>query len=582
MSQDGNFPRHLLLSIALIFSLLAVPAAFAQSAASGSDNNKPEAANSQKKAQPEVDPLSRPLSEKQRRANEKALHRELQETYKKWLEQDVRYIIGDEERSAFMKLSNDEERDQFIEQFWLRRDPTPDTEENEYKEEHYRRIAYANEHFAAGIPGWRTDRGRMYVMYGPADEVESHPSGGFYQRPIEEGGGQTSTFPFEQWRYRHLEGVGDQVIIEFVDSCMCGDYHMTIDRSEKDALLYTPNAGLTFMEQMGLAGKADRFMQGGIEKLGTVGGFSKQNQTTEFDRISQFAALQRPPAVKFKDLEEVVSSHIRYNLMPFDVRADFVKVTADTVLVPITIQIKNRDITFEKQDDVQRGLVNMFGRVTTLTNRIAQTFEDTVQVDVPGELLPKTLENSSVYWKALPLRPGRYKMDLVIKDVKGDRVGTWTHPLSVPEFTDDKLASSTLILADQMEKVPAKSVGAGNFVIGTTKVRPRVAPSDGKPASFKRDQKMNFWMQVYNLGIDDKSKKPSATIEYNVVNAATNKQVAHIEESTEKMGNVGEQLTLEKSMPLTALPAGIYRLTIKVNDNISKQVISPSADFAVE
>src|SRR5437588_807692 len=144
-----------------------------------------QAGKSQKKAQPAVDPLNQPLSEKQRRANEKSLHRELQETYKKWLEQDVRYIITDEERSAFMKLSNDEERDQFIEQFWLRRDPTPDTEENEYKEEHYRRIAYANEHFAAGIPGWKTDRGRIYITFGPADTTDSHPSGGAYSRPQE-------------------------------------------------------------------------------------------------------------------------------------------------------------------------------------------------------------------------------------------------------------------------------------------------------------------------------------------------------------------------------------------------------------
>ena len=464
----------------------------------------------------------------------------------------------------------------------MRRDPTPDTEENEFKEEHYRRIAYANEHFAAGIPGWRTDRGRIYVVFGPADEIESHPSGGNYQRPTEEGGGETSTYPFEDWRYRYIDGIGQEVIIEFVDTCMCGDYHMTIDRSEKDALLNTPNGGLTQSEQMGLTSKTDRFTHGGLERLGLNGSQGAMNNSKQFDRLEQFAKLQRAPAIKFKDLEEVVNHKISYNLMPFDVRADFVKITDDTVLVPVTIQIKNKDITFEKQDEVQRGLVNIFGRVTTLTNRIAQTFEDTVQVDVPSELLPKTLENSSVYWKAMPLRPGRYRMDLVVKDVKGDRVGTWSKGIMVPEFSDDKLASSTLIVADQMEKVPAKNVGSGNFVIGATKVRPRVAGSDGKPISFKRDQKVNFWMQVYNLGIDQASKKPSATIEYDVVNSATNKPVVHAVESTEKMGNVGEQITLEKSMPLNALPPGSYRLTIKVSDNISKQSIAPTADFAVE
>src|SRR5277367_6370065 len=240
------------------------------------------------------DPLKRPPSDKQKKENSKALKQELGKSYKKWLDEDVRWIITDEERAAFKQLSNDEERDQFIEAFWQRRDPTPDTEENEYKEEHYRRIAYANEHFAAGIPGWKSDRGRIYIMYGPADEIDSHPSGGTYERPIDEGGGETSTFPFEDWRYRYIEGIGQEIIIEFVDPCMCNEYHMTLDRSEKDALLYTPNAGLTMWEQMGMANKASRFNQSGLEKLG-LGPDSSQLQTKEFDRLEQYSKLNAAP-----------------------------------------------------------------------------------------------------------------------------------------------------------------------------------------------------------------------------------------------------------------------------------------------
>jgi GWxTD domain-containing protein len=530
----------------------------------------------------QVDPLKRQIPEKQRKANAKALRQELSKTYRKWLDEDVRWIITDEEKSAFMQLSNDEERDQFIEAFWQRRDPTPDTEENEFKEEHYRRIAYANEHYAAGIPGWKTDRGRTYIVFGPADEVESHPSGGSYERPMEEGGGETSTFPFEQWRYRYLEGIGQEVIIEFVDSCMCGDYHMTIDRSEKDALKYTPNAGLTLYEQMGMSSKASRFTNGGIEQLG-ASPFNNDLQTKQFDRLEQFAKLQAAPAVKFKDLEEVVRHKITVNLMPFDVRADFVKVTSDTVLVPVTIQIKNRDVTFQNKDGVERGTVNIFGRVTTLTGKIVQTFEDTVQVDVPVELLPKTAENASVYWKALPLRisQNRYRLDIVVKDVNGDRTGSWSHAIQIPDFSEDKLSSSTLIIADQMEPVATKNVGTGNFVIGTTKVRPRVAPSDGKPILFKRNQKLNFWMQVYNLSVDEKTHKPSATIEYNVTDA-NNKAVIHTVESTDTMGNVGDQVTLQKTLSAANLPAGLYKIEIKVNDNLSKQTVDPTATFAVE
>jgi len=272
------------------------------------------------------------------------------------------------------------------------------------------------------------------------------------------------------------------------------------------------------------------------------------------------------------------------NPMPFDVRTDFVKVTGDTVLVPITIQMKNRDITFVNKDGIQRGTVNIFGRVSTLTSRIVQTFEDTVQVDVPAELLPRTAENASVYWKSLPLRPGRYKVDIAVKDVNGDRKGLWSRGVMVPEFSDDKLATSTLIVADQMEQVPTKSIGTGSFVIGAMKIRPRVAPANGQPAVFKKDkdQKLNFWMQVYNLGVDEKTHKPSATFEYDIINVATNKPIVQKIESTDTMGNVGEQVTLQKSISAANLQPGTYKIEIKVNDNISKQTVDPSAMFAVE
>jgi GWxTD domain-containing protein len=569
--------------VAVVFALAFV----AVSSAQNQDQVKKDDQDS-KSVQPvsapagQADPLKRPIPEKQKKANAKALKIELSKTYKKWLAEDVAWIITDEERKAFMQLSNDEERDQFIEAFWLRRDPTPDTEENEFKEEHYRRIAYANEHYAAGIPGWKTDRGRMYIVFGPADEIESHPSGGSYERPIEEGGGETSTFPFETWRYRYLEGIGQEVIIEFVDSCMCGDYHMTNDRSEKDALKYTPNAGLTMYEQMGMASKASRFTNGGIEQLGS-GPFNKDLQAKEFDRLDQFAKLQAAPAVKFKDLEEIVTHKISVNLMPFDVRLDFVKVTSDTVLVPVTIQIRNRDITFQNKDGIERGTVNIFGRVSTLTGKIVQTFEEPVQVDVPIELLPKTAENSSIYWKAMPLRisQNRYRLDLVVKDVNGDRAGSWSRAIVIPDFSEDHLSNSSLIIADQMEPVAAKNVGTGSFVIGTMKVRPRVGPSNGKPVSFKRNQKMNFWMQVYNLTVDEKTHKPSATVEYNVTDA-NNKAVIHTVESTDTMGNVGDQVTLQKTLAAANLQPGVYKIEIKVNDKLSKQTVDPTAMFTVE
>ena len=536
-------------------------------------------------AQDTEDPLKRQLPDKERFKQQKELKQELKGPYKKWVEQDVHWIITDQELKAFKSLSNDEERDAFIEAFWQRRNPNPESPENEFREEHYRRIEYANEHFAAGKPGWKTDRGHMYIAYGKPDSIDSHPSGGTYDRPMDEGGGTTSTFPFEVWHYRYIEGIGENIDIEFVDTCMCGDYHMTIDRSEKDALLHVPGAGQTLYEQMGMAKQADRF-RGGLESLGN-GPMAAMQQSKQFDRLEQYAKLQAPPVIKFKDLqlESFMSNHklMTGPYFPFDVRTDYVKVTDDTVLVPITIQIKNRDITFNNKDGVDVGEVHIIGRVSTITGKIVQSFEDTVEVEVPAELLTKTLDNKRLYWKSLPLRPGRYRVDIGIKDVNNpDHLGVWAQAVNVPKYDDDKLSASSLILANRMELVPSKEIGAGNFVIGNTKLLPAVTSNPTIPASFQRSQKLNFWMQVYNLGIDEKSKQNSATIQYQIIDLASNKAVLDMQEDSKKLSASSDQVTLERSVPLANLQPGKYQIRIKVNDSVSNQEIAESAPFTVE
>jgi GWxTD domain-containing protein len=557
--------------------------------------------NPQAQAQPangqnqEVDPLKRERSDKEKFAAQKAVRQELKGAYKTWLDQDVSYIISDEERKAFKTLSNDEERDAFIENFWLRRNPNPDSPENEFREEHYRRIAYANEHYAAGKPGWKTDRGHIYISFGAADSIDSHPSGGSYQRPMEEGGGSTSTFPFEVWHYRYLEGIGENVDLEFVDSCQCGDYHFTIDRSEKDALLHVPGAGATQYEEMGQAKKADRF-KGGLESLGT-GPMSQGQESKQFDRIELAAKIFAPPPIKFKDLDAFMTEHklLTGPVFPFDVRTDFMKVTESTDLVPITLQMKNRDITFVTKDGVATGVVNILGKVTTITGKTVQTFEDTVEVEQPSELLEKSLDHQSVYWKALPLMPGLYRLDIVIKDVNNkDHIGIYGRALTVPIYRDEKLGTSTLILADQMTPVSSHSIGTGNFVIGNTFIRPRVSsptPSNpNPPVKFRRDQQLSFWMQVYNLGIDEATKSSQATVTYQIAKtvAATATTPANDTVVFEKqldskdLGSHSDQMTVQKTLPMAGLEPGKYKVTIKVNDGISKQEIAQSAPFVVE
>jgi len=521
------------------------------------------------------DPSSAPkkLDKEQKKKIKKSL-KELEGPYKQWLSEDVVYIIAPEERTAFLQLETNEEREQFIEQFWLRRSGNPDLPDNDFKEEHYRRIAYANEHFASGVPGWKTDRGHMYIVWGPPDEIESHPTGGAYDRPMEEGGGSTSTYPWETWRWRYLEGMGEQnVIMEFVDPTSSGEYRLTMDPSEKDALLHVPGAGLTELEQMGMASKTDRFTRTDGTHLGkSLGG--EPASMNEFTRLEMFAKAFKPPEVKFKDLEALVTHRLVRDQVHFTWRTDYLKVTNDTVLVPVTVQIPNNQLSFHAKEGIHSATLNIFGRVSTLSGRVVQTFEDSVSRDFPDSLFQQSVKLQSIYQKAVPLRPGLYRLDLVIKDVQSGNVGVTNSRLAVPRFEDEKLESSSLILADQIEHVPAKQIGTGQFVLGSSKVRPRL---DG---DFTTNEKLGIYMQVYNLKPDEKTHKSSATFEFTVKKG--DQQVMQFKETSAEMKQTGDQITIERLLPLATLAPGKYKLEVNATDALSKQTISRTAEFTVK
>jgi len=512
---------------------------------------------------------------KQRSQRDKDLYKELDSQYKKWLNEDVVYIISPEERSAFLHLQTNEEREQFIEQFWQRRNPDPDSAENTFKEEHYRRIAYTNEHYSSGIPGWKTDRGRIYIMWGPPDEVQSNPSGGSYERPASEGGGETSTYPFEDWRYRYLEGIGENVELEFVDPTLTGEYKLTTDPSEKDALLYVPGAGLTQAESLGLSSKNARFNNtDGTHLASGLGGGTPQT-LNEFTRLELYSKINQAPPVKFKDLEAVVTSRLVRDQVKFQYRTDFLRITSDTVLVPITIQIPTRQLSFTEKNGVQSANVNLFGRITSLSGRIVNTFEDTVRRDVPSASLQQSLGTASIYQKAIPLSPGLYRLDIVLKDTNNGNVGVVNTRLAVPRFEDDSLSSSTLILADQIQRVSSHDIGLGQFVLGDVKVRPRI------DANFSSTDQMGVFLQVYNLKVDDKTHKADASVEYRVTKEKGTDPVLKFDIAQDKLPEHGEELTLENIITLGSLPPGNYKLEVAVTDNLSQKTITPTTNFTV-
>ena len=509
------------------------------------------------KDKPSVDPTSNPRTVKV----------ELKEAYKRWLNTDVAYIITKDEKRAFQALTTDEERENFIENFWRRRDPNPDTEENEYREEYYERIAYANEHFSSGIPGWKTDRGRIYIAWGKPDSIETHPTGGAYDRPSWEGGGSTTTYPFEIWWYRHLDGVGDGIEIEFVDPTGTGEYRIARDANEKDALKTVPGAGLTTAEQLGLSDKGDRIA--GINQ----GGFQRE-QDTPFRRMEIITSLQRPPSVKFGDLQQMVSSEsiLDNNPLDFELRIDFFRQSDDRVIATFTVQTDNKELSFESSGGIQQAKINIFGRITAVSGKRSGIFEDSVTASATTAELTDLRDKKSVYQKAVALTPGTYKVDVVVRDVVTGNRGLRNIGFTVPRYDEKKLSTSSLILASKLRTTTESDIG-GQFVIGNAKVIPNLT------GEYKKGQEVGIYLQVYNAGIDQTTLRPAVDVEYILMKDG--KEVLRQAEDWSGLSDSGQRLTLARLLPTDMMPFGEYEVKVVTKDRVGGQIVENKGKFSI-
>ncbi|MGI8468772.1 MAG: GWxTD domain-containing protein [Pyrinomonadaceae bacterium] len=486
--------------------------------------------------------------------------------YKIWVDQDVAYIITPQEKEAFKKLQTNEERENFIANFWARRNPNPDSEENSYKEEYFERIAYANEHYASGIPGWKTDRGRTYITWGKPDGIESHPSGGSYDRPSYEGGGTTTTYPFETWFYRHLDGVGDGIEIEFVDPTGTGEYRFARNANEKDALATVPGAGFTTNEELGLSSKGDRGIGGDTSYM--------REQDMPFRKLETLVNLQRPPEVKFSDLSGYADSGVleEKNPIDFDLRVDFFRQSQNQVITAFTVQSDNKELTFEDTGGLQVATMNIFGKVTAVSGKKSGIFEDTATTTTTAEELADAKDRKSVYQKAIALQPGTYRVDVVVRDVKSGKTGIVHKGFTVPRYDDEKLSTSTLILATRLYETTERDIG-GQFIIGDKKVIPNLS------GVYKKGEDVGVYLQVYNSGIDQTTLKPSVDVEY--VLTKDGKEVLRQPENWEGLSDAGQRLTLARLLPTAQLAPGNYEIKIKIHDRVSNQAIEPSDKFTV-
>jgi GWxTD domain-containing protein len=496
--------------------------------------------------------------------------------FEKWLKQDVVYIIADEEKKVFEDLTTLEEKENFIEQFWRRRDPDPRTPGNEFKEEHYRRIAYANQHYRSAQAGWKTDRGRIYIIHGAPDEIDAAPSGGPYQRRPNEGGGITGTFPWERWRYRHIEGLGNDIELEFVDPTFTDEYRLALSPDEKDAFLHVPG-GATFAELIGAAEKKDRPAFNPANRS-TYPYYSEYQRARDnpFAKYETLAKVQQPTPIKYQDLKELVKVNVSYTSLPFQVREDCFALSENQVLVPVTLQIKNQDLTFKEEGGNRVARVAVYGIVSTIANQVVTEFEDDFFISYKPLLLEQGLRKSSLYQKNLVLeRMSRYKLDLVVKDLNGTNLGVVRTGIFPPPHQPGKLAASSLIVAEYIQFLKQVPEGNPMFVLGDVKVRPSV------DRQFQPDRPLGIYFHIYNLQLDQATLRPSLRILYRIVRDGRTAREFLDEAGESVQYSSQDRAVLINRLDLQGLAPGSYGLEVEVEDRIGRAKIAVNGGFSV-
>ncbi len=500
---------------------------------------------------------------------------ELEDNYRKWLREDVLYITSPEEAEVFLKLTTDQERELFIEQFWRRRDTDPRTSINEYKEEHYRRIAYANENFTSGFPGWKTDRGMIYIKFGEPHRRERHPTGGHYQRSTREGGGSTSTYPFERWEYRYLEGVGQDIEIEFVDPSLTGEYRLTTSPDDKDALLLTPNAGLTDAEMMGLVGqKIDRI----VRKTSPMPGHNPlvfghgRARDQPFEKLHLMTNLEKTPAVAFPDLRAQVAARVDFARLPFQLQNEVFR-RVDQGRVVLILHLLAGDLQFRKVNQVYRAELEVQTLVKNVAGRTVKVSEDSLVASIPETAYGHGAEEPLVFQKDILLPAGRYKLEVFVRDRIGNHLGFNQSLAVVPGSDGRKLSLSSVLLARRIETAPVSSDD------GKAPTSFRIWPIAGKSVPLQ-NRKLGFYFEVYDFKVDQSTGKPALDLSYEILDEHGNSWPG--EPEVHFTDRADQRITIMSILKTSQLEPGTHTLHIRVIDRISGEHLTHAREFLLE
>ena len=534
----------------------------------------------------------------------------LSEKYKKWMDEEVVYIISENERDVFRSLRTDAERENFIKMFWRRRDPTPETPINEFREEHYRRIAFANDTYFEGKAGWRSDRGRVYIMFGPPDFFETNPGGG--RGFLLGNNAPTAEFPSEVWTYREIPGLKLQesrVDFTFVNYYAAGSYQLTDNPALANALrnISVPARYAGYNDYPGdnnrftpaeIAGRSQEAFKQPLQQLQLMAELTKS-------RGEVLEELER--SSRQRRLKGIVESKASVSALAVVSKQSFLLGSNGMTYVPMVLEVPGKDVEFRPVKDRFEGLVNFYIEVKDADGPVFQK-SDRLEMNLGVDSYRRRVAENYQYLQGASLKPGRYFLHLVVWDEMSGKVGYSDRWIDVPDMASGEFVASDIILARDIrrleEKTPDLKIDTKDLpameALRTTdlkvpdkmSVRPRGGPYtfgdlDVNPATtsvYAKGEELAYFYQIYNATFDEALGVARLRIEERIIKG--DKTAAEIADSgdfqvpiarkTEQGINRGNRFRLPD------LPPGKYELVVRVRDIFSGKTTEKRTGFEVK
>ncbi len=491
------------------------------------------------------------------------LQKDLPQFYKDWLAKDVIYIITPKEKEVFLELRTEKERDIFVQAFWKQRDPTPGTPANEFKEEHYRRISYANEHFGreTSRPGWMTDRGKIYILLGPPQDISAFEGGTFvhpvtiwsYQGKPEYG--LPSYFDIAFYKRR---GMGEYILysptLDGPMSLLINYRGDPIDVSSAYQQLRKYNVRLAEVSLSLIPGESLSFGQPSLASDMLIGQLSSLPEKV-------VDATYAEALLKFKDVIEV---EYTANYIGSESLASVIQDDSGIFFVHYSVQPDKLSVLSDDKDF--RLDFDLNGIVTDLNGNLVFQYDRTFPLQFTAGQIQDIGKTAVVIQDAIPLVPGEYKFSLLMKNTASKEFTSFEKMITIPDTSSSGFGISPLLLGYKIEKIPLLPRVNKPFRVSDLQI------SCQARNVFHPKEGLVVFFQMFGL---PESLRQNGRLEF-----AFFRQDQEFKKEERRLAEIAQRNVFQE-FSLQEFPPDYYSIRVSVLDEQSRALVAAKADFEV-